>query len=181
MAGISWESIARPYARAAFRYAVEENDLESWSALLNQTTLIINDKAMQALLKDPRFDKMVAYECLLTACKKQMFTSAENFLKLIAVNRRLIVLPVIEKLFKHYIAERANQITVQAISAVPLTKTECVALTTALKKRLQQEVKLDNLIDKNLLGGLKLRINDFFVIDNSVRGKLERLRAVLIN
>ena len=180
MAGTSWTSIARPYAKAAFDYAVEEKDLESWSALLNQATLIVKDKAMQVLLKDPRFDKMAAYDCLLAACKGWMFSSGEHFLKLIALHKRLLVLPEIEQLFKHYMAERANQITVQAVSAIPLTETEGLALTAVLEKRLQREVKLDYAVDDNLLGGLVVRVGDL-VIDSSVRGKLERLRATLVN
>lgn len=180
MAETSWKSIARPYAKAAFDFAVEEKDLESWSVLLHQATLIVKDKAMQVLLKDPRFDKMAAYECLLAACKRQMFSSGENFLKLIALHQRLLVLPEIKLLFEQYKAERANQITVQAVSAIPLTETEGLALTTVLEKRLQREVKLDYAVDDSLLGGLVVRVGDL-VIDSSVRGKLERLRATLVN
>lgn len=180
MADTSLISIARPYAKAAFDYAVKKKDLESWSALLNQATLVVKDKTMHVLLKDPRLDKMVAYECLLTACKPWIFRSGRNFLKLIALHQRLLVLPEIEQLFEQYKAERANQIIVQATSAIPLTEIEDLALRTVLKKRLQQEVKLDYVVDDSLLGGFVVRVGDL-VIDSSVRGKLERLRATLVN
>jgi F-type H+-transporting ATPase subunit delta len=180
MANMSCISVARPYAKAAFDCAVEEKELKNWSALLNQAVLVVKNKTMQVLLKDPRFDKMAAYECLLTACERWMFPSGKNFLKLVALHQRLLVLPEIKQLFEDYKAERANQITVQAVSAVPLTETEGLALTTVLEKRLQREIKLDYAVDDSLLGGLVIRVGDL-VIDSSVRGKLERLRATLVN
>ncbi len=180
MVDASWISIARPYAKAAFGSAIEGEKLEAWSALLNQAALIVKEKPMQVLLKDLRLDKMVAYECLLAACKPLIFPAARNFLKLVTLHQRLLVLPEIERLFTSYKAERANQVTAQAISAVPLTKLEGQTLAIALERRLRREVKLDYSVDDYLLGGLVVRIGDL-VIDGSVRGKLERLRAMLVN
>jgi F-type H+-transporting ATPase subunit delta len=180
MTELNWASIARPYARAAFYYAVEEKTLDTWFVLLDRAAAVVKAKPMQVLLKDPRFDKMVAYECLLIACKPRVFFAGENFLKLIALHQRLLILPEIACLFSRYKAEQANQITVQAISAVSLTKPEGLALELALERRLQRTVKLDYQLDSELLGGLVVRIGDL-VIDGSVRGKLERLRTTLVN
>jgi F-type H+-transporting ATPase subunit delta len=180
MADASWISIARPYAKAAFDSAVDEKNLDGWSALLAQAAFVVKEKPMQKLLKDPRVDKLVAYECLRSACKSLSFLAGENFLKLVALNQRLLLLPDIEHLFTIYQDEQSNQATAQAISAVPLTKTEGQALEAALQRRLQREVKLDCSVDEHLLGGLIVRVGDF-VIDSSVRGKLERLRATLVN
>lgn len=180
MADTNWTSIARPYAKAAFDVAIKEKQLDAWSALLDQTALIVKGKPMQTLLKDLRLDKMVAYECLLVVCKPLIFTAGKNFLKLIALHQRLLVLPEIGRLFANYKAKQANQVTVKAISAVPLTKPEGQVLTVALERRLQREVELDCSVDDHLLGGLVIRVGDL-VIDGSVRGKLERLRAELVN
>lgn len=180
MTDMRWTSIARPYAKAAFEYAVAEKNSVSWSALLHQAALIVKTKPMQTLLKDRRLDKMIAYECLLSACKSLLFLAGENFLKLLALHQRLLILPEIESLFDKYKAEQANQITAQAISAVSLTKTEEQTLALALERRLRQKVTLEYSVDTNLLGGLVIRIEDL-VIDGSVRGKLERLRATLVN
>jgi F-type H+-transporting ATPase subunit delta len=148
--------------------------------LLAQAAKIIQGKAMQVLLKNPRIDKMEAYECLLVLCKSVLFPFGENFLKLMAFKQRLLVLPEIEYLFAQYKAEQAKQVTAQAISAVPLTKVEQQTLVNALSQRLQRQVILEHQIDNYLLGGLVIRVGDL-VIDSSVRGKLERLRATLVN
>lgn len=173
-------SIARPYARAAFASALDKKNVDAWSILLKQTTKIINNKSMQNLLKNPCIDKMLAYECLLELCKAVLFPFAKNFLKLMAVNQRLLILPEIEHLFKRYKAELAKEVTAYAISAVPLTKIEEQSLTKVLSERFQRHIKLDPYVNKDLLGGLVVRVGDL-VIDDSVRGKLERLRATLVN
>jgi F-type H+-transporting ATPase subunit delta len=177
---IHFASIARPYARAAFACALDENNMDAWSSLLKQTTKIINEKSMQNLLKNPCIDKMIAYECLLEFCKTVIFPFGKNFLKLMAVNQRLLVLPEVKDLFERYKAELAKEVTAYAISAVPLTKIEEQSLVSVLSKRFQSHIKLDSHTDKNLLGGLVVRVGDL-VIDDSVRGKLERLRATLVN
>jgi F-type H+-transporting ATPase subunit delta len=180
MANTSWVSIARPYAKAAFDFALEEKKLDVWSVLLKQAALLVKEWPMQNLLKDPRFDKMLAYECLSVACKPLLFYEGENFLKLLTFQQRLLVLPEIEKLFARYQAEQANQVTAQVVSAIALTKIEEQALEVALTKRLQREIKLNYFVDDSLLGGLVVRIGDL-VIDSSVRGKLGRLRMTLVN
>ena len=50
--------------------------------------------------------------------------------------------------------------------------------TKSFKKRLQREVNLSATVDKALLGGVIIRTEDT-VIDNSVRGKLQKLAQVL--
>lgn len=173
-------SIARPYARAAFACALDKNNVDAWSALLKQAVKIINDKLMQNLLKNPHIDKRVAYECLLEFCKAVIFPFGRNFLKLMMVNQRLLVLPEIEDLFERYKAEQAKEVTATVTSAVPLTKIEKEVLEKVLSERFQGHIKLDYYTDRDLLGGLVVRVGDL-VIDDSVRGKLERLRAALVN
>jgi F-type H+-transporting ATPase subunit delta len=176
----NFTSIARPYARAAFASASDKNNVDAWAVLLEQAAKIINEKSMQNLLKNPCIDKMVAYECLLELCKTVIFPLAKNFLKLMAVNQRLLMLPEVEDLFERYKAARVKELTAYAISAVPLTKMEEQSLIKVLSERFQSHIKLDHHTSKDLLGGLVVRVGDL-VIDDSVRGKLERLRATLVN
>lgn len=177
---IHFTSIARPYARAAFASALEKKNVDTWYALLKDAAKIIKEKSMQNLLKNPCIDKMVAYECLLEFCKPVIFPFGKNFLKLLAVNQRLSMLPEIERLFGDYKAAQAKEITAYAISAIPLSKVEEQSLEKMLSERFQSHIKLNHHVNEALLGGLIVRVGDL-VIDGSVRGKLERLRATLVN
>lgn len=173
-------SVARPYAKAVFTQAIEDNQLKAWGILLNQVRLIIEAKPMQALLGDRRIDPQVALACLLELCEPQLFEKGKNFLKVVALNRRLLALPAISELFVLYKRKQVNQVNAKVTSVVPLDKTEEQALKQALEGRLHQKVTLEYALDSQLLGGLTIQIENF-VIDNSLRGKLERLRATLMN
>ena len=173
-------AVARPYATAAFNNAIAHGAVSHWSALLQQTTRVVQQDSMQQLLHDPRFSKELMGECLLAACQPFLFEAGTNFLMLLTTNRRLLILPAIECLFASYYALHANQTSVQAISSIPLSTAEAKALALALEKRLKNTIKLSYTVDPSLLGGLMLKIGDL-VIDASVRGTLERLRATLVN
>jgi F-type H+-transporting ATPase subunit delta len=173
-------SVARPYAKAVFAQAIEDNELKAWSILLDQVRLVIETKPMQALLGDPRIDSQIALACLLELCAPQLFEKGKNFLKVVALHRRLLALPAINDLFTHYKRKQANQVSAKVMSVVPLDKTEEQALKHALEARLHQKVMLEYALAPQLLGGLTIQIENF-VIDNSLRGKLERLRATLMN
>lgn len=173
-------SVARPYAKAAFAQALEDNHLKAWIALLNQLSVVVEAKPVQTLLSDRRIPPEEALACLFELCAPQLFEKGKNFLKIVGLNRRLLALPAINQLFTVYKAKQAHQINAKVTSVVPLQKTEEHALKQSLETRLHQKVTLDYAIDPQLLGGLTIQIENF-VIDNSLRGKLERLRATLMN
>ncbi len=97
---------------------------------------------MQNLLKNPCIDKMVAYECLLEFCKAVIFPFGKNFLKLMAINQRLLILPEVEDLFERYRAELAKEVTAYVISTVPLTKMEQKVLEKVLSERFQNRYEI---------------------------------------
>ena len=63
-------------------------------------------------------------------------------------------------------------------SAAPLEEAERAALAERLAALTGQRVEIEERVDPALLGGLQVRIGDR-LIDGSVRGRLERLRATL--
>ena len=47
-------SIARPYAKAVFDLARENDSFEAWTAALANLSVISNDESFSALVSDPR-------------------------------------------------------------------------------------------------------------------------------
>jgi F-type H+-transporting ATPase subunit delta len=75
-------------------------------------------------------------------------------------------------------AEVENIADVQVTSAVALDDAQRQRLAAALKKRLQKEVRLHCDVDAGLIGGAVIRSGDF-VIDGSLRARLERLSSTM--
>ena len=62
----------------------------------------------------------------------------------------------------------------------PLTDAECEALSSSFAVKVgKKSLRIDNIVDTNLLGGIKLRIGNR-IFDGSLRGKLDRLERQLL-
>lgn len=167
-------TIARPYAIAAFEYALQKNTLPAWEGMLRSAALLVEQKAIVTLLSSPEVSRKKIADLFCDILSTVLDTERQNFICLLAENNRLPVLPDIANLFANYRAEQEKKMTVQVVSAITLDETYKHKLAARLTKRLQRQVSLQCAIDPTLLGGVLVRAGDR-VIDGSVRGKLNRL------
>ena len=108
----------------------------------------------------------------------QMNTEQNNFLKLLALHKRLNVLPEILELFNAHDALLEKISKVRVITAIEAQEAFKQKLAQQLTKRIQREVTLQCEIDPAIIGGAIIHIGDR-VIDGSIRGKLSRLLVSL--
>lgn len=167
-------TIARPYAAAAFEYALASKDIAAWEAMLQSATSVAQTPAVTQLLASPKMTsaQLATFFCEIIAT--QLNDARRNFMRLLAENSRLSALPEITELFSAYRAAQEKTVTVNVTSAAALTDAHQTKLVQALTKRLQRQVELQCEVDPLLLGGAIVRAGDT-VIDGSVRGKLTRL------
>ncbi len=101
-----------------------------------------------------------------------------NFLVLLAHNRRLALLPEIAAQYELLRAQAEHVADVQVRAARELTAAQAAALSAALERRLGSAVRLHVSIDAALLGGAVVHYGDY-VVDGSLRGRLERLAVAV--
>ncbi len=171
-------TIARPYARAAFESARTGRQLAEWSRALAAAAAGVADPAVQGLLGSPKLPKEQLAQIFIELAGRELGGRGANFMRLLAENRRLGLLPEIAQGFEALRAEAERTIEATVVSASPLGDKERAALVQALKKRLDREVTLKCETDPRLIGGAVIRAGDL-VIDGSVRSKLERLSLAL--
>jgi F-type H+-transporting ATPase subunit delta len=167
-------TLARPYAAAAFEYALAKNALPEWEGMLQSGALLVEDPGMAKLLNSPGVSASELGDLFCEVLAQVLTPEKTNFIRLLAVNKRLSLLPDIAALFASYRAEHEKNVTVDVISATSLSEPYQQQLIKRLSKRLQSNVTLRCQIDPTLIGGAILRAGDM-VIDGSVRGKLNRL------
>lgn len=172
-------TIARPYARAAFDYARGANALAPWSSLLKAANAALGDERVAALVGNPhvRSADLVTFLLELASgaqASADLSAKARNFLQLLADNRRLELLPQIALQYEALRAEVENTVDVTVTSAMPLTGAQSAKLSAALAKRFKRTVRLQQELDPKLIGGAIVRAGDF-VVDGSLRGRVERL------
>jgi F-type H+-transporting ATPase subunit delta len=132
------------------------------------------------LLINPRVKPADLINLIAEAAGGVIDQHIRNFLVTLADNRRLGLLPEIAKMYEQLRAELENVADVHIVSAAPLTDAQRQRLAAAIQKRLQREVRLHCEVDASLLGGAVVRAGDF-VIDGSLKARLERLASAMVH
>ncbi len=171
-------TIARPYARAAFEQARGDNALAAWGELLAKASATLADERVERLVGNPHVRTGELVDFLLDVAGATANANARNFLRLLAENRRLDALPQIAAQYETLRSEVENTVDVTVTSALPLTAEQSAKLSAALAKRLQRTVRLHAETDPTLIGGAIVRAGDF-VVDGSLRGRVERLGTAM--
>ncbi|MBT1446214.1 F0F1 ATP synthase subunit delta [Shewanella sp. JM162201] len=166
-------TIARPYAKAAFDFAVEKQAVESWAEMLGFAALVSENDTMRPLLAGSMASCALA-KLFIDVCGEQLNEHGQNLVKVMAENGRLEVLPAVSQLFAEYRLEWAKEVEADVVSATELTEAQKQQISVSLEKRLARKVKLNCSVDAGLIAGVIIKAGDL-VIDGSVRGKLARL------
>lgn len=173
-------TIARPYARAAFAHARDAKDFASWSKLLGSAATAAADPRVSRLIGHPLVTGDQLVGLLAEAAGKAGGEQGGNFLRTLAANRRLALLPEIAAQFEALRAETENVVDVEVIAAQKVEAAQQLRLKAALQHRFGREVRIHIQIDESLIGGAIVRAGDL-VIDGSLKGRLARLGSALTN
>lgn len=170
-------TIARPYAKAAFDFAVEKGELDQWGQMLTFAAEVAKNDEIVSLLNSSTTASKLA-EIFIVICGEQFDAHGQNFIKVMAENGRLKALPDVCHEFFALKKEHEKEIDVEVTSAVELSKEQLADISSKLEQRLERKVQLNCSIDETLLSGVIIRAGDL-VIDNSARGRLDRLSDAL--
>lgn len=171
-------TIARPYAQAAFDQAQKLGDLKGWSAVVIGLAELMSIADMQAAASNPRIAKSKLESLVLELCGSKLNSHQKNFIKVLVENNRLNVAGEIAAMFEALRAEAEKFVDVTVVSAFDLSEAQKQKVTAALKARLAREIKLSCEVDKTLLGGIVIRAGDK-VIDGSAQTRLGELAYAL--
>jgi F-type H+-transporting ATPase subunit delta len=171
-------TIGRPYARAAFEHAHAAGQLAAWGEMLDRASLVLADERVQPLIDNPHVKRAELVAFVIDIAGAAGDEKAGNFLRLLADNGRLGLLPQIVAQYAALRAEVENTVDVTVTSAMPLTAEQSEKLSQALTRRLRRTVRLTAAVDPSLIGGAIVRAGDF-VVDGSLRGRVERLGNIM--
>lgn len=170
-------TVARPYATAAFNFAVEQNAVAEWQQMLVFAGEVAKNESMEGLLSGSTAAEQLA-EIFINICGEQLNTQGQNLVKVLAENKRLSVLPEIAELYAELKAEYEKEIDVDVTSATELSSVQQSKIGAALEQRLARKVKLNCNVNPALVAGVVIKAGDT-VIDGSVKSKLNRLADAL--
>ena len=180
-------TVARPYAQAAFEVAQESNALAELSESFAAAKALLEDGQVAAFLSRPKLsdeERLTFLQGLFAEAvgEGSVFAGGSqhgtNFLKLLLENGRVGVLPEIAEHFAALKADVENSVDAVVTSAAPLNAAQEKEIASSLKERLGRDVRITTEIDETLIGGAVIRAGDV-VIDGSLRARLEGLANAL--
>jgi F-type H+-transporting ATPase subunit delta len=171
---------ARRYATAAFNVASETGDYDGWLNVLQEFARILRTPSARTIFMSPavpKSQKIAAVDQLLP----QATPMVANFLHILAERDRLDEVPGIADALRDLINDRRGIVTAEVTTAIPLDQDMERLVAQRLAAHLGREadkVTIRSRVDPTIIGGVVARVGDR-LIDDSVRGRLERLRRTL--
>lgn len=178
---MSKDIVAKRYAVALFRLAKEKHMLETFEEELRTVKeVFLTSKELSMFLTQPNISTEKKKEVI-----RQAFSSMSSYVLntlslLIDKHREDIIVDIANEYFTLANEER-NVADAIVYSVRPLTEDEQVGIAEVFAKKIEKDaVRIKNIVDTDLLGGIKVRIGNR-IYDGSLQGKLARIQRELLN
>jgi F-type H+-transporting ATPase subunit delta len=171
-------TLARPYAEAVGKLAVEGKAWDIWSERLALLGQVAGDPQMQDLAANPAISAERVVGVILAVCGDKLGSEGGNLVRMLVENKRLSLLPEIVILFEALKAEQEGELTAHVTTAYALTDAQLQGLVTKLESKLGRKITATQSVDADLIGGVVIQVGDE-VMDSSVRGGLASLAVTL--
>ncbi len=167
--------VAERYALALYQVAKEQNLSDKVDEELRAIKkVLVQNPGFISLLQSPKLSVVQKRNLI-----EQSFTNVSSpvintFMILADRHREDILVEVAESYMNHLNEERGiAEATVYSVRALTADESKAVSAVFAPKVG-KQTLSIENIVDPNILGGVKVRIGNR-IFDGSLRGKLDRL------
>jgi F-type H+-transporting ATPase subunit delta len=171
-------TVARPYAEAAFRAALEKNVLGAVSEGLAVLAAAERDPQMRSVLMNPKVTAQQKKDLFAAIAGDRLHEVVRNLVSVVVDNHREVLIGEIEEQFDELKREHEKVIRARITSAQPLTDAQRSDIVGALERRYGKKVEAELDVDPQLLGGARVQVGDQ-VIHASVRDALAQMAAAL--
>ena len=167
------------YAQAVFNVARAENMVDQVEDELRQLKDdITNNLELKKNLTDPSIENYEKIKVMLEILGDDGSKAIKSFAAMMVI---LDAIDSFEQTYKDFV-ELANQlkrqVSIEVISVIELDKEILNEIKENVDKKTGLDVRIKNVLDKNIIGGLVIKIGDK-VIDLSIKDKLEDLKNKL--
>ena len=171
-------TVARPYAEAAFKAALEKDALAKTSDGLQLAAAIAADARVHSALSDPRVTAQQKKDLFAAVAGERLGAVPVSLLAVLLDNHRDELIGSIAEQFEELKRGHERVVKARITSAQPLDDAQRGAIVAALEKRYGKKVEAELDVDPELLGGARVQVGDQ-VIHASVRDALGQMAAAL--
>lgn len=171
---------ANSYAAGLFKLAVDAGKVKSFQSDMKDALAIMDENPdLLATLSSyslPNESQLTLIDKAFDGLKNK---EVPAFFRLLIIKHEMIHFTLIANSFNKLCNDHLGIKEGLVFSASPLTKEEIKKIEESVGKRIGSALSLTNHVDHNLLGGVKVYVDDK-VFDGTVLGKVERLRSALL-
>ena len=172
------ETVARPYAEAAFKTALERGSLARVGEGLQLLAAISRDERMASAVRNPKVSPQQKKELFAAVGGEGLDETVRSLLSVLVDNHREVLIGLVSEQFDELRHEHERVLSARITSAQPLTDAQRDDIVRALEKRYGKKVEAELHVDPELLGGARVQVGDQ-VIHASVRDALAKMASVL--
>ena len=171
-------TVARPYAEALFKAALERNALGAVAEGLAFVAAAERDEQMRSALGNPKVSAKQKKELLAAVAGERVSPELSNLLSILVDNHREVLVGSIHTQFEELKNEHEKVLRARITSAQPLTDAQRAEILGALERRYGKKIEAELDVDPQLLGGARVQVGDQ-VTNASVRDALAQMAAAL--
>ncbi len=171
-------TVARPYAEAIFKSALERNRLAFAGEGLALMAAASRDERLRFVLSDPKVTPQQKKDLLAAIGGDRIDDELRNLFSMLVDNHRDVLIDSIATQFDELKHEHERVVRAHITSAQPLTDPQRADIVGALERRYGKKVEAELDVDPQLLGGARVQVGDE-VIHASVRDALAQMAAAL--
>lgn len=177
---MSQSVVAKRYAQALFELAQKNGQTGPIQEDLRELKIVFQtNKELGQLLNSPRLKAAKKKELMADLFKGANQLILNTLFIMLDKKRMDEVVNLVDE-FTAYANDAAGIAEAKVYSTRPLTADESQAISTAFAQKIgKQALRIENIIEPGLLGGIRLQIGNI-IYDSSVSTKLERLKRDLI-
>ncbi|WP_068620677.1 F0F1 ATP synthase subunit delta [Paenibacillus tuaregi] len=167
--------VARRYAKALYEAAAQDGrTLETEQELTAAVTALTSDKDVMNFIASPNISEEVKWNIISGSLEGKMSQTVISALKLVIERGRVDILQDMLNSYTKISSDALGIANAVVYTTYPLNEQEQQQVAQEFGDLVHKKIRVNNVIDKDLLGGMKVVIGDT-LYDGSLAGKLERL------
>ena len=179
---MSAEKIANRYAAALLSMTQgQASAQDSLAAALSEIASLYENKEIKKILASPIVSPQLLRDVFAYAEQRlQSEAVLGKFLNLLVESRRTSLIPAIARAFRQRLQQQSGVVDAVLTTAVALDAVEEDAIRVRLEEMLAKKVQLQTRIDKTILGGFVVRVENS-LLDLSLKTKLDNMTKMAVS
>ena len=164
---------ARPYAKAAFLAAVEEDQINEMFSDLKVLSQACSDSSINKLIESPE-EKSLVVSTLKGLFSNQPVKLTENLLDILGENDRLNLLVVVAEIYEDLMLKHNESKVIEVATPNNLSETTKEIILKKLQDKHGNGSTISFINNSDLKAGFVVKIGDE-VLDLSIKGRIKKL------